>query len=302
MQKTIRKEVVINGIGLHSGSEVVMRVRPTSPDTGIVFVRTDVTDRDNQVSALWSHVVDTRLCTVVGNKAGVTVGTIEHLMAALSGMGINNAIVELDGPEVPIMDGSSELFMEAFEAVGVMKQAAPLRAIKILKDVVVRDGDKEVSYAPADQMIFEGEIDFSHDSIGRQSMTMVLENGSFRGELSDARTFGFVHEVEALRKMGLCLGGSVENAVVLDQDKILNEEGLRSENEFIRHKLLDSVGDVYLAGAPIIGHYKGYKCGHAINNAVLHEIFADQSNWCWVECDERGMPIESNSSEMLDAA
>lgn len=302
LQKTLRQDVVINGIGLHSGSETVMRVRPSGPNTGIIFVRTDVTDRNNKIVAMWDAVVDTRLCTVIGNDAGVTVGTIEHVMAALSGMEISNAIIELDSPEVPILDGSSEIFIQAFEEVGLMMQGMPARAIKVLREVSVKDGDKVVSFSPSDEMIFEGEIDFAHQSIGRQSYRMTASAGAFQQELSNARTFGFVEEVNALRKMGLCLGGSTDNAIVLDQDKILNVEGLRSENEFIRHKLLDAIGDIYLAGMQVMGHYHGYKGGHTMNNALLHELFSDEKNWCYVDMDLSGAMIAPAGIEMSNAA
>ncbi len=285
-QQTLTKAVTVKGVGLHSGSEVIMTLRPAGEDAGICFIRTDVADRDNHIPALWDRVVDTRLCTVIGNEAGVTVGTVEHLMAALRGCGVDNVTIELDSPEVPIMDGSAEPFVAAIDTVGVKVQKASRRAIRVLKEVsVTRDG-KTVTLKPSDAPSFAGEIVFTHPSIGAQKKQVKLVNGNFRHNIADARTFGFVHEVEALRKAGLALGGSLENAIVLDQDKIINEEGLRHEDEFIRHKLLDAIGDIYLAGAPVIGAYESAKPGHALNNALLHELFSTPEAWERVSMDE----------------
>lgn len=283
MQHTVSRPVELSGVGLHSGAETILRILPSDAGTGLVFHRVDVTDRDNVIPARWDYVADTRLCTVVANKAGVTVGTIEHLMAALSACGVDNAIIELDAPEVPIMDGSSVDFIDAIRSVGLKTQTAPRRAIKILKEVSVVDGDKIVTLKPGVGSRFKAGIEFSHPSIGAQGFEIELFNGDFESKIADARTFGFAHEVKALRAMGLALGGSIENAIVLDEQTIMNPEGLRHADEFARHKVLDAVGDIYIAGGPMIGHYEGVKPGHNMNNRVLHALFADDSNWEWVD-------------------
>lgn len=283
MQHTLASAITVNGIGLHSGTEVRMTLLPAPADSGIVFVRTDVTDRDNRVPARWNAVVDTRLCTVIGNGDGVTVGTIEHLMAALRGCGIDNLVVELDGPEVPVMDGSAAPFVERIDETGLKVQAAPRRAIKVLKEISIEEGGKTARLLPASGSSFGGLIDFDHPSIGCQKYEIQLVNGNFRHDLADARTFGFLHEVEALRSNGLALGGSLDNAIVLDDSKVLNNGGLRYFNEFIRHKLLDAIGDLYLAGGPIIGAFEADKPGHAMNNALLHKLFATKDAWKMVD-------------------
>ena len=256
-----------------------MTIRPAREDNGIVFIRTDITEGDNIIPALWNHVVDTQLCTVIGNQNGATVGTIEHLMAAMRGCGIDNAVVELDGAEVPIMDGSAIMFVEMIDEVGTVAQALPRRMIRVLKDVSVEHEGKTVRLTPSDGSIFGGEIDFDHPEIGRQCFETQLVNGDFRHDIAGARTFGFLHEVEYMRAQGLALGGSLDNAILLDQESVLNPGGLRHEDEFIRHKLLDAIGDLYLAGGQILGAYDGHKAGHAINNAILHALFADEKNW-----------------------
>ncbi|HPQ50592.1 MAG TPA: UDP-3-O-acyl-N-acetylglucosamine deacetylase, partial [Alphaproteobacteria bacterium] len=244
MQHTVQNIVTLCGVGLHSGAETVLRIKPAVVSSGVVFVRVDVSGKNNVVPARWDRVVDTRLCTVVGNEDGVTVGTIEHLMAALAACGVDNAVIELDGPEVPIMDGSSEPFIDAILDAGLSVQTAARRAIKILKEVSVRDGDKIAVLTPGIGSRYSIEIDFSHPEIGRQSAEIDMFSGDFIGKIAEARTFGFLHEVNALRAMGLALGGSLDNAIVLDTDSVMNPEGLRCSNEFARHKVLDAVGDL----------------------------------------------------------
>lgn len=283
MQHTVQKTVTLSGVGLHSGAETILRVKPAEVSAGLSFVRVDVADKDNVIPARWDHVVDTKLCTVVGNKDGVTVGTIEHLMAALAACGVDNAVIELDGPEVPIMDGSSAPFIEAILDAGLKTQAAPRRAIKILKEVSVRDGDKVAVLKPGVGSKYKIEIDFSHREIGRQSAEVDMFHGDFIESISEARTFGFLHEVNALRAMGLALGGSLENAIVLDKDSIMNPEGLRAPNEFARHKVLDAVGDIYIAGGPIVGVFEASKPGHNMNNLVLRELFSRPDSYVWVD-------------------
>ncbi len=292
MQHTLSNIVTISGIGLHSGAETVMSIMPALANTGISFVRRDVTDRNNVIPARYDHVVDTRLCTLIGNKDGVTVGTIEHVMSALASLSIDNAIIELDGPEVPIMDGSAEPFITAIRAVGVKAQTSPRRAIKILKDVTITEGDKHVTLKPSVGSVFAVDIEFAHPCIGRQFYELDLFQNGFDDEISTARTFGFAHEVKALRAQGLALGGSLENAVVLDQERILNEDGLRFDNEFVRHKLLDAVGDLYLAGAPILGRYEGFKAGHALNNQILRALFAAPDSFAVVDLFSTDQPVQ----------
>ena len=281
MQNTLKSLIHFHGVGLHGGQPVAMIVRPAPANHGIHFVRTDITDKDNYIAALWSNVSDTKLCTVIQNDSGVSVGTIEHLMAALQGCHIDNALIEINGPEVPIMDGSSLAFVKEIERVGLKEQDSPRHMIKILKEIEVTDGDKSVRLSPADEPIFSGEIDFDHPMIGRQNYSTEIINGNFPHELAECRTFGFVKEVEYLRSIGLARGGSLDNAIVLGDDDVLNPQGLRRSDEFIRHKLLDAVGDLALAGAPIQGHYHGVKSGHDMNNRILHALFADKSAWTW---------------------
>ncbi|MCB1782426.1 MAG: UDP-3-O-acyl-N-acetylglucosamine deacetylase [Alphaproteobacteria bacterium] len=283
MQNTVSKALTMSGVGLHSGRHITMTLEPAPVFSGISFVRTDLTEGDNVIPALWDHVVDTKLCTVVGNVDGANVGTIEHLMSALRGCGIDNLIIKIDGPEVPIMDGSAMPFIEAIEAAGITAQAAPRRVLKVLKEVSVEQDGKRVTLAPSETFTFAGQIDFNRGGIGSQAFETSLVNGNFRHDIAQARTFGFLNEVEYLRTQGLALGGSMSNAIVLGDDGVMNPEGLRFEDEFIRHKLLDAIGDLYLAGAPILGRYDGFKAGHAMNNAILHALFASKENWTFID-------------------
>jgi UDP-3-O-[3-hydroxymyristoyl] N-acetylglucosamine deacetylase len=226
-------------------------------------------------------VANSTLCTVLANEHGATVGTIEHLMAALSGCGIDNAVIELDGPEVPIMDGSAAPFVFLIECAGIAHQAAARRAIRVLRRVEVREGGRSVSLSPGTGSSFSFEIDFPSAAVAHQEGYIRLAQGSFEADLARARTFGFLSEVESLRARGLALGGSLDNAIVVDGDSVLNPGGLRFEDEFVRHKLLDSIGDLYLAGAPIIGHFHGHRSGHALNHRLLDALFADDAAWCF---------------------
>jgi UDP-3-O-[3-hydroxymyristoyl] N-acetylglucosamine deacetylase len=281
LQRTVKKPVRCTGIGLHTGATVTLTISPAEPNTGFVFLRTDLNGPAAVIPARWDNVVDTRMCTVVGNAHGTTVGTVEHLMAALAGCGIDNAIIALDNIEVPIMDGSAEPFVEAIERVGTVAQNAPRRAIRILKPVTVVDGAKSASFTPDTITTFSFDIDFDNAVIAKQSHAVELDGESFKDEISRARTFGFLHEVEGLRKMGLARGGSLDNAIVISGDQVLNEGGLRFVDEFVRHKILDAVGDLYLAGGPIIGRFHGSRSGHALNNQLLRALFADRSAWCY---------------------
>ena len=271
--------MIFAGIGLHTGEHVRVAVRPAPIDSGIVFVRTDIHDRDNRVAVKAEAVCQTQLGTVINNAADVRVSTIEHLMAALAALAIDNCVVELDGPEVPIMDGSSEPFVRILDRAGRRKQEAARKYIEILEPILVEEGDKFASLTPSDRFEVAFEIEFGSKAIGRQRVDLTIDEESFRAELSDCRTFGFVRDVEALRAIGLARGGSMENAVVIDGDRVLNPEGLRRPDEFVRHKALDAVGDLYVLGAPIIGRFEGVLAGHGLNNAVVRALLAQPRAW-----------------------
>jgi UDP-3-O-[3-hydroxymyristoyl] N-acetylglucosamine deacetylase len=266
-------------VGIHTGAYTRVAVRPAAIDSGIVFVRTDVTDGDNSVLASPETVCKTQLGTVIGNAAGVTVATIEHLMAALVMLGVDNAVVEVDGPEMPIMDGSSLPFIRVLDRAGLRLQDAPRRYIEILEPVEVVDGDKRAALKPAMGFEVAFEIRFPTPAIGTQSIDMAMDEQAFRAELADCRTFGFLHEVEALRSMGLARGGNMDNVVVIDGDRVLNPEGLRRPDEFVRHKALDAIGDLFVLGAPVLGRYEGELAGHAMNNLVVRALAAKPSAW-----------------------
>ncbi|MDO8379006.1 UDP-3-O-acyl-N-acetylglucosamine deacetylase [Phenylobacterium sp.] len=278
-QHTLQGPAIFAGVGVHTGAHTRVAVRPAAANTGIVFVRTDVTDRDNRVPVTAEAVCKTQLGTVITNPADVTVATIEHLMAALVMLNIDNAVVELDGPEMPIMDGSSQPFIEILDRAGRRGQDAPRRYIEILETVEVVDGDKRATLSPADRFEVAFEIAFDSKAIGRQRVDLPMDEHAFRNELANCRTFGFLHEVEALRAMGLARGGSMENAVVIEGDRILNPEGLRRPDEFVRHKALDAIGDLFVLGAPVLGRFEGVLAGHGINNAVVRALVARPNAW-----------------------
>jgi UDP-3-O-[3-hydroxymyristoyl] N-acetylglucosamine deacetylase len=282
-QKTVQSKASLQGVGLHSGKQINLTIAPAEESTGIVFIRTDITDQDNVIPALWNKVTDTQLCTFIANADGVGVGTIEHLMSALRGCNIDNAVIELDGAEVPIMDGSAMPFAEMIVEAGVKEQSAARRMIRVLKEVSHERDGKRATLTPADTSIFGGDIEFDHPEIGEQRYETSLLNGNFMHDIAQCRTFGFYHEGEYLQSIGLALGASLDNAIVLDREKIMNPEGLRHKEEFIRHKLLDAIGDLYLAGLPILGKYNSHKAGHAMNNELLHALFADESAYEIVE-------------------
>lgn len=282
MQTTLAQPVTLEGVGLHSGLSIVMTLNPAPVGHGIVFRRMDLAAQGAQVSdiaALYRQVSDTRLCTVISNDKGASVGTIEHLMAALSAFGIDNLLVEVSGPELPIMDGSASVFADAIRKAGLEAQNAARRAIRILKPVVVEEAGKRVALLPGEGFHLSFDIEFTDRAIGTQSVEADLRDADFMTDILPARTFGRLADVEMLRAAGLGLGGSLENSVVVDDDKVLNPEGLRFEDECVRHKLLDAVGDLALAGAPFIGRYEGERAGHALNNRLLRALFADQSAW-----------------------
>lgn len=278
-QHTVRSPALFAGIGVHTGAYTRVSVRPAAANTGIVFVRTDIRDRDNQVPATGEAVCKTQLGTVIGNAAGVTVSTIEHLMAAFAMLGVDNALVEVDGPEMPIMDGSSAPFIRVIDRAGLRAQEAPRRYIEILKTVEVVEGDKRAALKPADGFEVAFEISFPTAAIGRQAIDLAMDEQAFRDELADCRTFGFLREVEALRAMGLARGGSMENCVVIDGDRVLNPEGLRRPDEFVRHKALDAIGDLYVLGAPLLGRFEGELAGHGLNNALVRALLDRPDAW-----------------------
>ncbi|WP_337996118.1 UDP-3-O-acyl-N-acetylglucosamine deacetylase [Oleispirillum naphthae] len=299
-QKTLKSAIGCSGVGLHSGKKISMTLKPAPIGNGIVFHRTDAAPgRNPDIPARYDAVVDTRLCTCVGNDAGLSVGTIEHLMSALAGMGIDNLIIDIDGPEVPVMDGSAAPFVFLIECAGTAEQAAPRRAIKVLEAVSVTDGGILARLDPAESdFSVSFEIAFSNPLIGRQTLDITFPvadaaAGPYRAEVSSARTFGFLEDVERLNKMGLALGGSLDNAVVISGNKVLNEEGLRFDDECVRHKALDAVGDLYLAGAPIIGRFSGSKSGHAHSNQLLRALFANPAAWAFVEIDDYALAHQS---------
>lgn len=273
-QHTIKAPVTITGIGVHSGAPASMTIKPAPVNTGINFIRTDITDRPNIVPARWDAVTETRLCTVISNKHGVTVSTIEHVLSAFAALGLDNASVEINGPEIPIMDGSAIHFVEKLNVTGLSRQGAARLALRVKKTVSYKEGDKETFLSPAEDTTFGMEIDFNNPLIGRQRYTHTLTEKHYRSDIAAARTFGFLPEIEQLKKLGFARGGSLDNAIVVDGDKVLNPEGLRFRNEFVRHKILDAIGDIYLAGAQLIGHYHGVRAGHAMNNKILHTLFA----------------------------
>lgn len=284
LQQTLKTPISCSGIGLHSGAKVTMTLLPAEADTGIIFRRTDLGDGGVSIPATWRHVVDTRMCTTLGVKAPAMpsearIGTVEHLLAAIAGSHIDNLVVELNGPEVPVMDGSAAPFVFLFDCAGFVEQKVRRSAIQVLKHVAVGNHEAMASLSPGSGFSVSCEIDFDAAAIARQEYFVSLENGAFRSEIARARTFGFIEDVQQLRAAGLALGGSLDNAVVVSGEKILNEGGLRWADEFVRHKLLDAFGDLYLAGGPILGHFHGVRSGHALNHELLKALFADPAAW-----------------------
>ncbi len=268
------------GVGVHTGKRTRLSIRPAAPGHGIVFVRTDIKDRDNRVPVSAEAVIKTQLGTVIANAAGTEVSTIEHLMSAFCILGVDNVLVELDGPEVPIMDGSALPFVQLLDRAGFRRQEAPQRYIEILEPIMVDEGDgKTAALLPCDRFEMFFEIEFPGTPIGTQSVDVVMDEETYRREIMSARTFGFAHEVEQLRAIGLARGGSLENAVVIDGDRILNPEGLRFADEFVRHKALDAVGDLYVLGMPLLARFEGRKAGHSINNLLVRELLARPNAW-----------------------
>jgi UDP-3-O-[3-hydroxymyristoyl] N-acetylglucosamine deacetylase len=279
VQTTIKATAVFHGVGLHSGAAVRMAVHPAPAHHGVVFLRSDVRDADPRIPARWDHVKPSKLCTLIANAAGVGVSTIEHVMAALAGAGVHNALIEIDGPEVPILDGSAEPFVVGIMAQGLRLLDAPISALRIRKTVEVREGAALARLEPAEALEIAFDIDFSDAAIGRQHKQLNMANGAFVRELADSRTFCRQADVEQMRANGLALGGTYENAVVVDGARVLSPGGLRHADEAVRHKMLDAMGDLALAGVPILGRYTGSRAGHAMTNSLLRALFADPTAW-----------------------
>ncbi|MGB1236395.1 MAG: UDP-3-O-acyl-N-acetylglucosamine deacetylase, partial [Planktomarina sp.] len=274
-----------------SGNPVTLRIRPSAVNTGVWFRRMDSVDGDAFVPAIWDFAEHSPLCTRLVNADGVSVATVEHLMAGLAGCGINNALVELDGPEVPILDGSAHEFVTAFLDAGIVEQSAPVRAIRILKPVRVENGDAWAELQPDTAIRMDFVIDFDEAAIGHQEKSMTLANGAFVHDLCDSRTFCRNADVEMMRANGLALGGTLENAVVFDKDVVLSPGGLRHSDEPVRHKMLDAMGDLALAGAPIIARYCGHKAGHTLTNMLLRALFDTPDAFETFECDSATMAL-----------
>ena len=280
-QQTISNSIEISGIGLHSGLEITLTIEKAPIDNGIKFIRNDINSK-NVISALWSNVSSTNLCTTISNDYNLSVSTIEHLMSALSGLHIDNANVYINGSEVPIMDGSSKPFVNLIEENGIEVQNKKRKILKIKKEVFVSNSNGSAQLIPNKQFSIDFEIDFPSSVISKQSCQLQLINGNYKTDIASARTFGFEKDVNDLRSNGLALGGSLENAVVVGNDKILNKEGLRYKDEFVRHKILDSIGDLYLAGCPIEGYFYGKKSGHKLNFELLKKLFSNKSNFEYI--------------------
>ena len=278
-QTTLAQSISYIGVGLHNGRVVVMDLQPAPPNTGVRFVRKDVPTEQSVIRARWSSVVDTRLSTVLGNEHGVTVATVEHVLAALRGCGIDNVVIELNDSEVPILDGSSGPLVATIERAGVQYQSAPRMGIWIERPIEMQLGESYASITPDNTSRISVEIDFDSAAIGSQRSSIELVGNVFQREIAPARTFGFAYEIHHLHEQGLALGGSLKNAVLIEDDLVVNPEGLRFEDEFARHKLLDCLGDLALAEAPIFGHYFAHRPGHRLNNSLLRELFSHKNAW-----------------------
>ena len=281
IQQTIAEPLSIRGIGLHTGINISMQLYPAEADYGIKFIRKDL-HNNNMIEALWSNVSNTKLSTTISNKNGASVSTIEHLMSALSGLHIDNIKIEIDGPEVPIMDGSSIKFVDLIDKTSIKSLNKKRKILKVKKNIKVEKNDTSVELKPNNQFSIDFEIDFPSKLVSQQSCHLQLVNGNYKTDIASARTFGFEKDVDMLRSNGLALGGSLDNAVVVGESKILNSDGLRFKDEFVRHKILDSIGDLYLAGAPIQGYFLGNKSGHHLNNLLLRSLFADKNNYEYI--------------------
>ena len=281
-QQTIEDSLFVKGIGLHSGKDVELKLEPAEVDNGIKFIRVD-SKKNNIIEAIWSNVSETLLSTTISNAHGLKISTIEHLMSALSGLHIDNLNIYINAAEVPIMDGSSRPFVDMIEKIGIKEQNKKRKFLNVKKIIEVAINDSSVKIIPNNQFSIDFEIDFPSQLVSRQSCQLQLINGNYKTDIAAARTFGFEKDVEHLRSNGLALGGSLDNAVVVGENEILNKDGLRYTDEFVRHKILDSIGDLYLAGSPIIGYFYGNKSGHYLNNQLLRKLFSDESNYEYID-------------------
>jgi UDP-3-O-[3-hydroxymyristoyl] N-acetylglucosamine deacetylase len=306
LQRTIKQEINCRNIGLHSGRKVGMTIKPAGVDEGIVFIRRDLPDKVS-IKADFQNVRDTILATTVGLN-GASVSTVEHLLSAFCGMGVDNAVVEVDAPEIPIMDGSALPFVKLLKDVGTEIQNKCKKLLVVMKPVSVTDGDGKAMFLPSREFKITYEIDFEHPIIGRQAYHMTFSDVIYERDICAARTFGFLKDVEYLQAKGLALGGSLKNAVVLDDQKVINKEGLRCDDEFVKHKILDAIGDLSLLGMPIIGHFIAYKSGHRLNNLLLKELMAHKEFWKIVHHVDRNyredefMSLNIPSFSVLDKA
>jgi len=278
-QRTLKNSIRATGIGLHTGKKILMTLRPAAPDSGIVFRRTDL-EQPVDIQAHAEHVGETMLGTTL-HKGDTKISTVEHLLSALAGLGIDNALIEVSAAEVPIMDGSAGPFVFLLQSAGIEEQKAPKRFIRILETVHVTDGDKWARFDPYNGFKVNFEIEFNHPTFKKHSQvaSMDFSTTSFLREISRARTFGFMRDIESLRSRNLALGGNMDNAIVLDDTRILNEDGLRYEDEFVKHKILDAIGDLYLLGHSLIGEFSGFKSGHALNNKLLRTLIGTPTAW-----------------------
>jgi len=285
VQNTLKGPVTFAGQGLHSGQPVRMTISPAAAEHGIWFRRQDIHVGDAMIPARWDAAVHTPLCTRLENGSGASVSTCEHVMAALAGCGVHNVLIEIDGPEVPILDGSAAPFVRAILARGLRSQAAPIRAIEVLREVSVERGCARATLEPSRHLEIAFEIDFADSAIGAQRRHLVMSNGAFVRELCDSRTFCRQADVEKMQAEGFCRGGTLDNAVVVDGDRVLTPGGMRHADEPVRHKMLDALGDLALAGAPILGLYTGEKAGHTLTNMLLRKLMSDPANYRLVICD-----------------
>lgn len=283
MQATLKTNAIFEGVGLHSGAAARLEIHPAPAGHGILFRRTDLTPAVD-IPARWDHVTPSKLCTLLENGQGQTLSTVEHIMAALTGTGIHNALIEVDGPEVPILDGSAAPFVKGILRAGIAIQPVPLRAIRVLRPVELREGEAYARLTPADHLEIEFDIDFTDEAIGHQEKRLDMANGAFLRELADSRTFCRQADVDMMRQNGLALGGTYLNAVVVDGAQVLSPGGLRHTDEAVRHKMLDAMGDLALAGAPLLARYTGHRAGHAMTNRLLRALFADPTAWAWETC------------------
>ncbi len=290
-QRTLNNSIHCSGIGLHSGIKVNMTLHPAEADTGIRFRRNGTVQR-TEVAAIWQNAIETPLSTTLKGEADIKVGTIEHLLSALYGCAIDNVVIEMNGPEVPVMDGSSAPFVFLIECAGSVIQDSPRRALEICRDVTVSDSRRSVTAMPGRGLSIDFEIDFDNPAVARQRWSIQVTQASYKREVSRARTFGFLEEVDKLREMGLALGGSLDNAIVIDGDQVLNDGGLHYDNEFVRHKVLDLIGDLSLIGGPVIGKFRCTRTGHSMTLRMLRTLFADDRAWRWREITEADLEIE----------